>query len=209
MSERLLPLSVPSNIAPVRDAWLVTGIPGSGKSTIARMLAASFSRGANIEGDRLQEWIASGAVWPSAKSTPEADRQIALNRRNQCLLARSFADAGFVPVIDYVVVNRTLVTDYQRLLAGLDLRLVVLAPGRETALQRDRDRAEKTVAEAWAYLEDELVRELGGTGIWVDNRYQRPEETLAEILGRADEALLRDEPSEVRAQHGREEGDLE
>lgn len=209
MSERLLPLSVPSDISPLREAWLITGIPGSGKSTIARMLAASFPRGANIEGDRLQEWIASGAVWPSAKSTPEADRQIALNRRNQCLLARSFAEAGFVPVIDYVVVNRTLITDYQRLLAGLDLRLVVLAPGRETALQRDRDRAEKTVAEVWTYLEDELVRELGGTGIWVDSRNQRPEETLAEILGRGDEALLRDEPSEVRTQHGSKPGNLE
>src|SRR6266545_3228366 len=153
-------------MAAVQAAWLISGIPGAGKSTVARLLAARMERGVHIEGDRLQEWIASGAVWPGQEPREESERQIQLNVRNQCLLARSFAEAGFVPVLDYVVVSRARLEEYRRQLEGLALDLVVLAPGREVALRRDRERAEKTVAEVWAYLEDELVRELGAIGLW-------------------------------------------
>jgi hypothetical protein len=199
------PLSTSSDVPPAREAWLVSGIPGAGKSTVSRLLAATFPRGVNIEGDRLQEWIASGDVWPGYEPAHEANFQIALNRRNQCLLARSFADAGFVPVIDYVVVNRSLIVDYQRLLDGLALRLVVLSPGRDVALQRDRDREEKTVAEHWAFLEGELEQELGGLGLWIDSARQTPEETVAEILDRADESLIR---GAVNGQSSRQHPDV-
>lgn len=175
---------------PVADVWLITGIPGSGKSTTARLLAASFARGAHIEGDRLQECVASGAVWPGEEPRAEADRQIALNHRNQCLLARSFAGAGFVPVLDYVVVSRMQLAAYQEELRGLALRLVVLAPGREVALRRDRDRPEKTVAEGWAFLEDELTRELSSHGLWIDNGACSAAETIETIRRRSAEALL-------------------
>jgi hypothetical protein len=113
-----------------------------------------------------------------------------LCRANQCLLARSYAAAGFVPVMDYVVVSRGGVEFYRKTLAPLRLHLVVLDPGAETALARDAARPEKTVAAAFTYLEEPLREELAGIGLWIDSREQTPEETLAAVLANRQQARL-------------------
>ena len=154
------------------------------------MLAGSFPRAAHIEGDLVGLQIVSGYVWPGQEPAEEARRQMRLCRTNQCLLARSYAEAGFVPVIDYVVVSRGGVEYYRKELAPLRLHLVVLDPGAETALARDRDRPEKTVAAAFTYLEEPLRRELAGVGLRIDSRGQTPEQTLAAILANREQARL-------------------
>ena len=116
------------------DVWLISGIPGAGKTTTGRVLAARFPRSAFIEGDLLQEWLVNGIVWPGDEPAAESERQMSLNVRNQCLLARSYAEAGFTPVIDYVVVSGRLLDEYRRGLADLALHFVVLHPGKGTVL---------------------------------------------------------------------------
>ncbi len=97
---------VPVDRAPAPGAVLLSGIPGSGKSTVAAALAARFAAATHIEVDGLQSLVVSGGRWPTPEGDPEADRQIFLRARNACLLAGSFASAGFLPVIDDVVVRR-------------------------------------------------------------------------------------------------------
>ena len=102
--------------------------------------------------------------------------------RNQCLLARSFAEAGFTPVMDYVVVDRARLEEYRAHLRGLRLHLVTLAPGVDVALARDRARPEKTVAHRWTHLDGRMRLELGGVGLWVDSAEQTAEETVETVL---------------------------
>jgi gluconate kinase len=181
------------------DVWLISGIPGAGKTTTGRLLAACFPRSAFVEGDLLQEWLVSGIVWPGDEPAEESERQISLNVRNQCLLAGSYAEAGFTPVIDYVVVSRRLLDEYRRDLDGLALHFVVLHPGKGTVLAREAAREKSirhkarhrvTIGERFAHLEARVVAELSGIGLWVDNARATAAETVDLILRDRDRARL-------------------
>lgn len=176
------------------EVWIVAGIPGTGKSTVSRLLTKRFKRGVHLEGDLIGgytgHFITSGLVPPPLEPDPEGARQLALSVRNQCLLARSFADAGFVTAIDNVVVTRERLGEYRRMLRRLRVHLVVLHPGLATALERDRLRAEKTVGDVWAPLERLMIDELSGIGLWVDSRDMTAEQTVDHILRNKRSALL-------------------
>lgn len=45
---------------------ILTGVPGSGKTSVARALAAMFPRSAHVEADALRESIREGRVNPGA-----------------------------------------------------------------------------------------------------------------------------------------------
>lgn len=71
---------------------VITGIQGACKSTIGRMLAGRFARGAFVEADALQRMIVSGGQWVTksggpAGMTDEAADQLRLRLRNSCLVA--------------------------------------------------------------------------------------------------------------------------
>ncbi|MFD3998442.1 AAA family ATPase [Streptomyces sp. NPDC058548] len=166
---------------PVPGALLLAGIPGSGKSTVAAALAARFARAAHIEVDDLQSLIVSGGHWPSPDGDPEADRQILLRARNACLLAGSFAAAGFLPVLDDVVVRRSHLDYYRACTTAAALHLVILAPGPDKAWERNNAR-DKRLTTNWAFLDEAMRAELSGEGVWIDNADLTVAQTVDAVL---------------------------
>ncbi|MEW1695653.1 AAA family ATPase [Streptomyces sp. NPDC093249] len=166
---------------PVPGAVLLAGIPGSGKSTVAAALAARFARAAHIEVDALQSLVVSGCRWPTPEGDPEADRQILLRARNATLLADSFAAAGFLPVIDDVVVRRSHLDFYRAHSGRTPLHTVILAPGPEKAWERNNAR-DKRLTTNWAFLDEAMRAELADEGVWLDNADLTVEETVDAVL---------------------------
>ena len=140
-----------------------------------------------------------GNVWPGQAPADESSRQIELNMRNQSLLARSYAEAGFTTIVDYVIVTRAALERYRASLVGLDVYLVVLHPGarvvieREAAREKSRRHREKhgrTIGEHFAHLETPLVAELGGVGLWLDTAGVTPAATVDLIVAGRERARL-------------------
>jgi adenylylsulfate kinase-like enzyme len=172
-------------------AYLITGIPGAGKTTVSAALARRFLRAAHIEADLLQQMIVSGGRWPGSEPDPEANAQLRLRARNAALLANSFAAAGFVPVVDDVVVGPKRLALYRQALEAPTLHVIVLAPPLEVALARDAARGYKRVGETWAHLDAHQRRELGEIGIWIDTGALNVDETVDEVLRLAPSTLAR------------------
>src|SRR5437773_444844 len=128
--------------------YVVSGIPGAGKTTVSDLLARSFSRGVHIESDLLQRFIVSGGLWPDAEPRDEASNQLRLKARNASLLADSFFEAGFTPVIDDVVIGSRL-ADYKQNLRSRPLLFVMLLPEAEVVRQRDAERSYKHHFHTW------------------------------------------------------------
>ena len=130
--------------------WIVSGVPGTPRREVARALLEAFDRGAHVDGDALGAAIVAGQVAPGDEPQQESERQVELSMRNQCLLSRSYAEAGFTPVIEYAVLTRAQLDAYRHYLAGGQVRLVV-------ALDDD------DASEAAALLRSQLA----GLGAWV------------------------------------------
>ena len=167
------------------SAFLITGIPGAGKTTVSKLLARRFARAAHIEADQIQKLIVSGRVWPHQEPHDEAMRQLELRARNCAALAENFHKAGYVPVIDEIIVGPRRLAIYTSGVSARPLNVVVLAPGVDVALERDRRRGFKRVAARWTHLDAEMRERLRDEDvIWLDSSELSPGETVEAILER-------------------------
>ena len=149
---------------------ILTGMPGAGKSTVSRLLAAKLPRAARIAADDLNAMIIAGAVWPLGQPADEAARQVELSYRNLAALTKNFTDAGFVTVIDCVIPDGEHLDRLLEQLFSDTSSLVVLAPSTETCKERDagRESNERFAFDGYDELDQSMRRDFGDRGWWLD-----------------------------------------
>ncbi|MGE3961874.1 MAG: hypothetical protein AB7F65_09360 [Dehalococcoidia bacterium] len=139
------------------EIWLISGPNREQRSDLARRLGAALDRAAVVDGEALWDQIAGGRADPRTHEA-EADRQYELSIRNQCLLARSYAEAGFTPVLHFPVATAYHLEAYQNYLIGARLRLVQLAAPPELTASGIIITADTPIEGILERVEDALVR---------------------------------------------------
>ncbi|MGW8486038.1 AAA family ATPase [Streptomyces sp. NPDC055886] len=163
---------------------VVTGIPGSGKSTVGALLAGRHDRAVLIEGDVLRRMVVSGRVEMSPAREPQALLQYRLRLRLLAYLARSYAAEGFLVIAEDNILGGHLEEFVAMLGDTLTVHVVVLAPRAEVVSGRDAARTHQAYGEGgWGAdaLDTVFREETPRIGHWLDTSGQSAAETVEEI----------------------------
>ncbi|MEE4542206.1 AAA family ATPase [Streptomyces sp. V4-01] len=180
------------DVALERAVLVITGVMASGKSTVAQLLAERLPRAVHVRGDVFRRMVVSGRRELVPEGDDEAVEQLRLRYRVSAHTADLYASAGWTAVVQDVVLGEHL-EPYLDAIATRPLYLVVLAPSREAVATREAARA-KSGYGSWTVggLDHVLRDETPRLGLWLDSSDQTPDQTVDALLGRLDEARIRD-----------------
>jgi len=157
---------------------LLTGPGGSGKSTIAELLARRYNF-VYLDGDREDtEFFPDGNQWLSENTEK-------LKKAHEKILKKTkkMVNQEKRVVIDYIIFGQYLeFIEMFKQEFGNDFQLKVLFPSQDELMKRDKDRECWTTGTdriAAVYEEFESIRNAIGAKNFIDSTGQTPEETFA------------------------------
>lgn len=172
-----------------KPIFIVTGVPGCGKSTIAKELIKRFDFGMILPIELIRELVISGYSGPIPEWTEETTRQFDLSFAAVSSLAKLYNDNNFAVAIEQVLYPEDV---EKKIVANLNDREVIrifLNPSLETVLLRNKERSTK---EFDTMLLDEpiramypiMVNEISNNPNWltIDSTEQTIDETVEMIL---------------------------
>lgn len=165
---------------------LLTGVPGSGKSTIGDAVAQSLPRCAHIQTDFFRKLVKGGYAAPKDWNE-ETEKQYKLARKNACAVARNLVEAGFSVIIDDTIWQKSLIEEYHALLSGKATTLVFLDTDLAVAQERNRTRTiwnlpEALIAQSYALFSNEGIKDVAD--LVIDNSSQTSEQSAGELRKR-------------------------
>ena len=85
---------------PEQPVLILSGPPGAGKTTVARLLAEDVERSVQLESDRFFHFISSGYLMPWR---PEAHEHNRLVMRLAANAAAGYAEAGYFTIVEGII----------------------------------------------------------------------------------------------------------
>ena len=152
-------MTLPAGVAPLKrtcddasvsELLIVTGPPGAGKSTIARLVADRFEPSALVLGDLFFGFVARGYIDPWL---PESHEQNTVVTEATARATSVFARGGFTTIFDGMVGPWFLPT-FMRYADVAAVHYAVLLPSVETCVARVRERV------GHGFREEDVTRQM-------------------------------------------------
>lgn len=167
-----------------RSLVIVSGSPGSGKSSVAAELMSRLDSGVHVEGDLFWTMLGDNFIEPWLPGANDQNRAVI---EAMTLAAAAFARGGYLPVLDFVIGPWHLdVVQESCRLANVGCHFIVLRPTAITTITRAASRTDSSTESGPVR---QMIKAFSDLGPLSDHAIDTTSQTVAETAEDVERAI--------------------